>query len=104
MNTATINISLPVSMYKDAKLVSKEEGYSSISELIRHALRKILYPSGLTVNGFTPEFEDLVLEAAKEPVRNDIVLKSNKDVHDYFINLKIPSRIKNRNVKDTARR
>lgn len=84
MNTATINISLPVSMYKDAKLVSKEEGYSSISELIRHALRKILYPSGLTVNGFTPEFEDIVLESAKEPVSKGIVLKSVKDIDQYF--------------------
>ncbi len=91
-------------MYDDAKIVSKEEGYSSISELIRHALRKILYPSGLTVNGFTPEFEDLVLESAKEPITSDIVLKNSKEIQDYFINLKIPSKIKNRNVKNSVRR
>lgn len=101
MNTATINISLPVSMYKDAKVVSKEEGYASISELIRHALRKVLYPSGLTVNGFAPEFEDLILESAKRSTKNDIVLKTDKDTHDYFINLKIPSRIKHNNVKNS---
>lgn len=88
MNTATINISLPVSMYKDAKIVSKNEGYSSISELIRHALRKLLYPSGLTVNGFTPEFEDLVLESAKEPIDESTVWNSAKDVDIYFKKLK----------------
>lgn len=95
MNTATINISLPVSMYKDAKLVSKEEGYSSISELIRHALRKILYPNGLTVNGFTPEFEELVVERAKAPTGSGVVLKTNKDIDNFFLKLKIPSKNKN---------
>lgn len=104
MNTTTINISLPTSMLEDAKSITKFEGFTSISELIRHALRKILYPNGLTVNGFTPEFEDLVLESAKTPIKDDIVLRTDKNIHDYFINLKIPSRIKNRNVKDTARR
>ena len=78
-------------MYQDAKEVQKEEGYASISELIRHALRKVLYPSGLTVNGFTPEFEDVVLKSAKEPVGDNVVLKTDKDVEDYFIHLKTPS-------------
>lgn len=102
MNTATINISLPISMYNDAKTVSRNEGYSSISELIRHSLRKILYPSGLTVNSFTPEFEDFVLESAKTSTKDDIFLKTDKDVSDYFINLKIPSRIKSRDVKNSS--
>ena len=101
---STINISLPTSMLNDAKSVTKFEGFTSISELIRHALRQILYPAGLTVNGFTPEFEDMVLESAKEPVTNDIVLKTNKDIHDYFINLKIPTKIKKRDVKNSVRR
>ena len=78
-------------MYQDAKEVQKVEGYASISELIRHALRRVLYPSGLTVNGFTPEFEDVVLESAKEPVSNDAILKTDKDIEDYFINLKTPA-------------
>jgi hypothetical protein len=94
MNTTTINISLPVSMYQDAKIVSKEEGYTSISELIRHALRKVLYPNGLTVNGFTPEFEDAVLEAAKEPIDHSATLKTPEDIDKYFLNLKIPDKIK----------
>lgn len=90
MNT-TINISIPMTMYQDAKEVQKVEGYASISELIRHALRRILYPSGLTVNGFTPEFEDMVLESAKEPILKSRVLNTDTDIKDYFINLKYPS-------------
>ncbi len=90
MNT-TINISLPKTLLQDAKEVQMVEGYTSISELIRHALRRVLYPSGLTVNGFTPEFEDGVLESAKEPIRNDIVLKTDEDVDNYFMNLKYPT-------------
>ncbi len=78
-------------MYQDAKEVQKVEGYSSISELIRYALRKVLYPSGLTVNGFTPGFEDVVLESAKEPIENDVVLKTDKEIRDYFINLETPA-------------
>ena len=90
MNT-TINISIPRTMYQDAKEVQKVEGYVSISELIRHALRRVLYPSGLTANGFTPEFEDMVLESAKEPINHDVVLKTNKDIDDYFNKLKFPA-------------
>ena len=104
MSTATINISLPTSMLNDAKSVTKFEGFTSISELIRHALRQVLYPSGLTVNGFTPEFEDAVLEAAKEPVSKEMVFETEKEIHDYFINLKIPSKIKKTNVKNSVRR
>ena len=84
MNTTTINISLPKKMYDDAKNLSKNEGYSSISELIRHSLRGILYPSGLTANGFTPIFEDLVLESAKEPVSHEVIFETEKDIDRYF--------------------
>ena len=69
--TTTINISLPKSLYLDAKKALVNRGYTSISELIRDALRHTLYPH-LTENGFTPEFEDAVLEAAKEPIEKSI--------------------------------
>jgi hypothetical protein len=98
---STINISLPTSMLNDAKSVTRFEGFTSISELIRHALRQILYPNGLTVNGFTPEFEDLVLESAKEPISNGMVFETEKDIHDYFINLKLPTKIKRNNAKNS---
>ena len=98
---ATINISLPKSMYQDAKLAVKKQRYASISELIRDGLRNILYQPKLTTNGFTPEFEDMVLKASNEPIKNDIILKTDKEIDDFFLNLKIPSKTKARNVKNS---
>lgn len=71
MNT-TINISLPRSILQDAKKHMARRGYASISEFIRAAIRKELYPE-LTENGFTPEFEAQVLKAAAEPRKYDVV-------------------------------
>lgn len=79
----TINISLPTSLYKDVKKTIKERGYSSVSELVRDAVRRVIYPE-LTENGFTPEFEEMVLEAAKEPLENDIVLETDEDIDKFF--------------------
>lgn len=75
-------------MYEDARELVKEKRFASISELIRHALRGVLYPGGLTVNGFTPEFEDMVLEAEKEPLENDLVWETEADIDNYFRKLK----------------
>lgn len=80
---ATVNISLPTTMYKDAKRVLSKKGYASLSELIRDSLRKTLYPE-ITENGFTREFEDQVLEAEKEPMENDIVLETEEDIDKSF--------------------
>lgn len=82
MNT-TVNISLPQNLYRDAKKIVSHRGYSSLSELIRDALRGILYPT-VTANGFTSEFEEQVLKSGKEPKKNDIDLKTDKDIEDYF--------------------
>ena len=82
----TINISLPESMYKDAKQAVKKKGYSSISELVRDGLRRVIYPE-LTENGFTPEFEDMVLEAAKEPVDKTKIIKTDEDLENWFAEL-----------------
>ena len=71
MDTMTINISMPKPLYADAKRAVAKRRYVSISELVRDAVRRVLYP-GLTVNGFTPEFEAEVLRREKEPVENDI--------------------------------
>lgn len=87
---STINISLPKSMYEDAKKTLKTKGYASISELIRDALRKILYEedkNAITENGFPVWFEDKVLEAEKEPIENDVVLETKQDVKNFFKNL-----------------
>lgn len=89
----TINISLPTSLYKDIKKTIKERGYSSVSEMVRDAVRRVLYPE-LTENGFTPEFEEAVLKSAGEPFENDTVLETEKDIHDYFLHLKKPKKKK----------
>ena len=85
MSITTVNISLPTTMYEDAKRHVKRRGYASVSELIRDAVREWLYPR-ITVNGFTPEFEKQVLESEKEPIENDIVLDSEKSIREYFKN------------------
>ncbi len=72
MDTMTINISLPKSLYSDAKKAVAKRRYVSISELVRDAVRRVLYP-GLTVNGFTKEFEDMVLKREKDSTEDDIV-------------------------------
>lgn len=40
----TINISLPKNLYEEAKKFAVKYNYSSVSELIRDALRHTLYP------------------------------------------------------------
>ena len=70
-------------MYEQARRLVDRRGYSSISELIRDKLREELFPP-VTENGFTPEFEEAVLEAEKEPLRKDRVWRTEKDINDYF--------------------
>lgn len=71
MKTKTINISLPSGLYTEAKKQQKQYHYTSVSELIRDALRWWLNPR-LTRNGFTPEFEKEILEAAREPIEDSV--------------------------------
>ena len=55
-------------MYADMKKALVKRRYTSVSELIRsHPYG--LYPSKVTVNGFTPEFEEQVLAASIIPER-----------------------------------
>ncbi len=78
-------------MYKDAKKALIAKRYSSVSELIRDALRKSLYGE-VTQNGFTNGFEDQVLASAAKPRKNDTELRTDKEVEDYFRHLKVPKR------------
>lgn len=82
----TVNISLPASLYKDIKKTIKERGYSSVSELVRDAVRRTLYPK-LTENGFTPEFEERVLEAAKEPIDYSQIIETDEGLEKWFAEL-----------------
>ena len=62
---------MPKGLYAQAKAQAKKYHYSSVSELIRDALRWWTNDN-LTRNGFTPEFEEEVLRREKEPLENDI--------------------------------
>ena len=94
----TINISLPKKLLSDVKKEVEKGRYTSISEFMRDALRDMLYPK-LTENGFTPEFEQEVLEAAKEPVDHSKVWRTEKDIHDYFENLRKELKLNKKNGK-----
>jgi len=51
------------------------------------AVRRLLYP-GLTVNGFTPQFEEAVLQSAAQPIEEDEVWETEEDIDTYFRDLK----------------
>lgn len=101
--TTTVNISLPKNMYDDAKRTLTTRRYSTLSELIRDALRDFLY-TRVTKNGFTPEFEEEVIKASEEPISDDVILKTPKDVENYFRYLKPTLKRKKEYGKDTAGR
>lgn len=82
----TVNISLPSHLYKEIKKTIKERGYSSVSELVRDAVRRVIYPE-LTENGFTPEFEEMVLHSAKESIDEKDVWETPEDIDKYFAKL-----------------
>lgn len=86
-------------MYEDIRKYLSQKGYTSISEFFRDAARDKVYPE-VTENGFTPEFEEAVFEAAKEPIDHSKTWKTEKDIHDYFENLRKELKIKRRNGKN----
>lgn len=84
MKTRTINISLPQSLYEEAKKHQHAYHYGALSELIRDALRWWLNPR-LTRNGFTPEFEREVLRAEKEADAGSVVEWDGKTPFHEFV-------------------
>lgn len=76
-------------MYKDIKKWVSDHKYSSVSEYFRDLARKSLYSKRITENGFTEEFEDAVLESAKEPIDESDVWETEEDVNNYFKQLSI---------------
>jgi Arc/MetJ-type ribon-helix-helix transcriptional regulator len=89
---STINISLPSSLYKEAKNTVSKMHYASMSELIRDALRRILYSEVSSEEYFSKDFEDKVLRRSKEPYDSDIVFETEEDLRNYFSNLKLPAK------------
>ncbi len=89
----TIQVSLPKSMYEDAKKLVKTRPFRSVNEVVEEAVKKFLKeedPNAITENGFPVWFEDEVLKASAEPMDNDIVLESEEDIDNYFRHLKLP--------------
>jgi len=84
MKAKTINISLPHGLYEEAKKHQKADHYSTLSELIRDALRWWLNPR-LTRNGFTPEFERQVLEAEAEPIEDSVKWDGKGSFTDFVL-------------------
>ncbi len=82
----TINISLPKPFLTEIKTKAKKRGFASISEVIRDALRHWIKEPELTVNGFTPEFEEEVLRAAQEPEKNDVVWDGRTPFSEFVMN------------------
>lgn len=89
--TVTTNITFPRDEWKALKIVAMEQGVS-MAEFVRTNLKNVLHRTvktlirkkRLTINGFTPEFEEEVLRAEKEPVDRTKVWKTSKDIDDYF--------------------
>ncbi len=96
---ATVNISIPKEMHEDMKRLLKKGRYSSISELVRDGLRRILdKEEEITENGFTREFEEAVLRSEAEPRNKDLVWETDEDVDKYFNEL--DKKIKKKHAKD----
>jgi Arc/MetJ-type ribon-helix-helix transcriptional regulator len=84
MNSITINISMPKGLYIQAKTEAKKYHYSSVSEFIRDATRKLLYPE-LTENGLTKQFESMVLKREKNMDKYDTVEWDGKTPFTKFV-------------------
>lgn len=87
----TTNITFPRDDWKALKIVAMEQGVS-MAEFVRRIVGKTVRKTAdalirhrrLTVNGFTPEFEDEILKAAAEPVREDMVMRNEDDIDEFF--------------------
>ena len=85
----TINISLPTNLTNIAKAQVKAGNYSSISEVIRDALRKtFLRPPELTINGFTQEQEDEILQISRTSPKDDLTWNTDADIKKFFKQLR----------------
>src|SRR3972149_6564221 len=84
MNTITTNISMPKGLYTQAKAQAKKYHYNSVSELIRDSLRWWMNDN-LTRNGFTPQFESMVLRREKNMNKYDTVEWDGKTPFTEFV-------------------
>lgn len=90
-STVTTNITFPKDQWQALKTVAMHQGVSmaefvrqEVGKAVRKTAKTLISRRRLTVNGFTPEFEEEVLKAAAEPVDNRWVLKTGDDVGKFF--------------------
>lgn len=90
--TITTNITLPRDDWKALKIVAMEQGVSMaefvrrvVGRTVRQATRALLRKRRLTVNGFTPEFEEEILKSAAEPMKNDIEWNGKGSFTDFVL-------------------
>lgn len=94
MTTATVttNITLPRDDWKALKIVAMEQGISmaefvrqEVGKAVRKTAKTLISRRRLTVNGFTPEFEEEVLAAEREPINQDIVWNGKGSFVDFVL-------------------
>lgn len=93
MNTATINITLPVRLKEEIENRVRGGMYTSVSEFIRHSIRKVLTSPAEEVP-YGPSFSDEAVKeilaaeknALEHPERN-IVIETKEDLDRLFSSL-----------------
>lgn len=78
----SLTISIAQQFHKDFKKILKKGRMSSFN--------KSGSDDKITENGFPKWFENKVLKAEKSSSKNDIVLETEEDIHNYFLHLKKP--------------
>lgn len=88
----TTNITLPRDDWKALKIVAMEQGVSmaefvrqEVGRAVRKTAKTLISRRRLTVNGFTPEFEEEVLKAAAEPVEKDFTWNGKGSFVDFVL-------------------
>lgn len=88
MAQVIVNVPMTRQLKTDLEQLVVKGRYTSLSELMREGARKVLDSSErLTINGFTPEFEEEILKNAQEPLDSRPALKTMKEVEHYFSEL-----------------
>lgn len=75
---------MPTDFYAEIKKLAKSEGFVSISEAVRFALRKVFLREELTENGFSPAEEEYIMKIAKEPPVEELTINPGDDIDKGF--------------------
>lgn len=75
---------MPTDFYAEIKKLSKKDGFVSISEAVRYALRHVFLKEELTENGFSTAEEEYILKVAKEPPVEELTINPGDDIDKGF--------------------